>query len=96
MRRAAKRDRNHPEIVKALRDAGCFVVDLGAVGNGCPDLLAHGPSYPWRWAMLEIKDGQKYASARKLTPDQVKFHDGCKGPTYVVTSVTQALEVFGL
>lgn len=95
-RRAAKRDDNHAEVVKALRQAGCFVVDLADVGNGCPDLLVHGPLYPFRWQLLEIKDGAKPASARKLTPDQVRFHDSCKGPVHVVKSPAEALEAMGI
>ena len=39
MRRAARIDDNQIAIVKALRKAGCSVLSLAAVGNGCPDLL---------------------------------------------------------
>lgn len=71
MRRAAKRDANHAAIVAALRRCGCLVLDLGAVGNGCPDLLVN-------WAgvltLLEVKDSAKPPSARKLTDDQLLFH----------------------
>lgn len=93
MRRAAKVDSNHPAIVKALRDAGCGVLDLSAVGKGCPDLLVHAPTYPeCRFpVLLEIKDGAKPASARKLTKAQVKFHRTWKGWIFTVTSVDEAL-----
>lgn len=96
MRRAAKRDDNHAEIVSALRMAGCGVLDLAAVGNGCPDLLAHPPVFPWRMALLEIKDSRKPPSARKLTPEQVRFHAEWKGPLFVVTTPAEALEAMGL
>lgn len=94
MRRAAKVDRNHSEIVKALRDAGCGVLDLSAIGHGCPDLLVHPPTYPsCRFAvLLEVKDGLKSPSQRKLTPDQEKFHAAWKGYIHVVTSVDEALK----
>lgn len=93
MRRAAKKDRNHPEIVKALRGAGCKVLDLGAVGNGCPDLLVNrGPETRF----LEVKDGKKPPSARKLTPDQVEFHREWEGRVFVVTSVDEALSTMGV
>lgn len=92
MRRAAKVDANQPEIVKALRDAGCWVLDLSGVGNGCPDLLVHKPTHPWDLVLLEIKDGAKPPSARKLTPDQIEFHAGCKAPLVVVKNVDEALE----
>ena len=98
MRRAAKTDANHGEIVKALRDAGCGVLDLSKVGNGCPDLLVHPPSFPAaRMAVLmEIKDGAKPASARKLTKDQEKFHAGWKGWLIIVTSPAEALAAMGV
>lgn len=96
MRRAAKTDANHAEIVAALRQAGCGVLDLSRVGNGCPDLLVHLPSYPWRQALVEVKDGSKPPSARKLTPDQEKFHAEWKGWIHTVKSVDEALEALGL
>jgi len=96
MRRAAKVDANHAEIVATLRAAGCWVLDLSAVGRGCPDLLVHGPVHNWDFKLIEIKDGRKVPSARKLTPDQIKFHAGCRGPVVVVTSVDEALAAFGL
>lgn len=95
MRRAAKVDDNHGEIVQALRDAGCGVLSLAAVGKGCPDLLVHGPLYPWRHTLLEVKDGSKPPSARRLTPDQAKFHEAWKGWIHVVTSVEEALDAAG-
>ena len=39
MRRAGKIDANQPEIVAALRDAGCSVLSLAQLGGGVPDLL---------------------------------------------------------
>lgn len=96
MRRAAKVDANQAEIVLALRDAGCWVLDLSAVGQGCPDLLVHGPVHPWHLVLLEIKDGSKPPSARKLTPDQIKFHAGCNAPLVVVTNVKEALAAVGI
>ena len=39
MRRAARTDSNHEEIVKALRAVGATVQSLAGVGHGVPDLL---------------------------------------------------------
>lgn len=91
LRRAAKRDANHAEIVKALRAIGVKVLDLGAVGNGCPDLLV---GCQGRLTLLEIKDGNKPPSARSLTDDQRVFHrewlaDGL--PVFTVESVESAI-----
>lgn len=96
MRRAARTDANHAEIVAALRSAGCWVMDLSAVGNGCPDLLVHGPVFPWSLALLEIKDGSKPPSRRALTPEQIKFHAGCNAPLFVVNNVAEALAAVGV
>lgn len=98
MRRAAKVDENQPEIVKALRDAGCGVLDTSALGRGVPDLLVHPPTFPAcrMPVFLEIKDGKKPPSARKLTPDQKEFHAKWKGWIFVVTTVEEALAAVGI
>lgn len=91
MRRAAKRDANHAEIVLALRKVGCGVIDLAAVGGGIPDLLVGAPTWPHKLHLLEVKDGEKPPSARKLTPDQQRFHAEWKGEIHVVKSIDEAL-----
>jgi hypothetical protein len=96
MRRAAKVDANHAEIAKALRSAGCGVLDLSAVGNGCPDLLVHAPTHPHAVALIEVKDGKKSPSKRKLTPAQQEFHATWRGPIAVVTNVAEALAAVGI
>ena len=110
MRRAAKIDDNQAVIVKALRKAGCEVMSLAAIGNGCPDLLVYRGGHTMRFTegestilrtfppgfihMLEIKDGGKSPSRRKLTPHQEPFHK--RWPVQVVTNETEALEAVGL
>ncbi|RSN88691.1 PDDEXK family nuclease [Acinetobacter nosocomialis] len=90
MRRAAKVDANQTEIVKALRQVGASVQSLASTGKGCPDLLVgfRGTNY-----LMEIKDGQKVKSARKLTTDQIEWHESWRGKVFVVESTDQALEV---
>jgi hypothetical protein len=90
--RRAKADDNQPEIVAALRGIGATVEHLHRVGGGCPDLLVG-----WRGGnhLIEVKDGAKAASDRKLTPAQVDWHDGWKGSAFVVTSVDEALAAIG-
>ena len=96
MRRAAKVDANQGDIVRALRSVGCGVLDLSAVGKGCPDLLVVWPTAPFRQELFEVKDGAKPPSARRLTDDQVKFHAMWKGVIHVVTSPAEALEIVGI
>jgi hypothetical protein len=88
LRRAAKVDANQADIVAALRKIGASVQPLHSVGQGCPDLLVG-----WRGmnTILEIKDGRKPPSARKLTDDQVIWHEGWRGQVAVVETVEQAI-----
>ena len=91
MRRAAKVDANQADIVDALRSVGAKVQPLHQVGGGVPDLLV---AINGRFMLIEVKDGSKPPSDRKLTPDQVKWHAEYAGfPVYVVTDVTQAQAV---
>ena len=47
-----RRDKNEPDIVKALRQVGCAVWQIG--GTGLPDLLVRVPG-SGRWVPLEVK-----------------------------------------
>jgi hypothetical protein len=82
-------DSNQAEIVAALRKAGCEVLSLAAVGNGCPDLLILAPDGELK--LVELKDGNKPPSKQKLTPHQVAFHK--RWPVSVVTNWAEALNV---
>lgn len=85
MRRAARRDDNEEEIVKALRKAGAHVA---YIDSPC-DLIV---GYRGRTVLLEVKDGNKPPSARKLTDNEQKFHDTWTGgPLFIVTCVNEAL-----
>lgn len=87
--KAPKVDANQGEIVEALRKVGCSVQLLHMVGKGCPDLLVG-----WQGLniAIEVKDGSKPPSARKLTPDQQQWHDTWRGQVTVVCSADEALK----
>lgn len=93
MRRASKVDDNQREIVSALRLAGVSVQLLHAVGGGCPDLLC---GYRGKCYTLEVKDGAKPPSKRRLTPDQVEWHESWRGQVAVVHSVSEAFAAVGV
>ena len=93
MRRAAKIDDNQNEIVQALRQCGASVQTLAAVGQGVPDILI---GYRGRNLCVEIKDGSKSPSKRRLTADQVMWHRQWKGQVCVVESIDEALELLRL
>lgn len=88
MRRAAKVDRNQAEIVSALRAIGASVQPLHTVGAGCPDLLV---GYRADNYLLEVKDGRKPASARKLTELESQWINTWRGTVYVIESVDEAI-----
>ena len=85
----AKRiDANQNDIVKALRDKGAYV-RIVTQGDGIPDLLV---GYKGVTYLLEVKDGDKIPSKRKLTPHEQKFFDEWTGGIVaIVTSVEDAL-----
>lgn len=91
-RRAARTDDNHGEIVRALRQIGCYVVDCAHVGRGFPDIVV---GFRGHWILIEIKDGEKSPSRRRLRATQEIFQaeagrNGCR--VHVVTSVAGAIK----
>lgn len=88
MRRAAKVDANQPEIVEAARRMGCSVQPLHSVGQGVPDLLVGISGINDLW---EVKDGSKRPSERRLTADQIIWHDNWRGTVQVIDSVEKAI-----
>ena|SRR5580765_1267170 len=89
MRLRARTDRNQTEIVKALRQLGCSVRVISALGKGVPDLLC---GRQCRNFLLEVKDGRKPFSGRQLTPDEQRFKDEWAGQYAIVESVEDAVE----
>ena len=88
MRRAARVDSNHAAVVGALMACGCEVQSLAAIGGGVADLLVHHRA-TGRLLLVEVKDGDKPPSARKLTPEQVEWHKRC--PVVVAADVMAAV-----
>ena len=64
MRIRARVDRNQPEIVAALRNAGAVVHCTHQLGGGFPDLFCN---FRGRIFGFEVKDPMQPPSARKLT-----------------------------
>lgn len=88
--RAARVDANAPAIVAALRRIGA-VVRVIRQGEGIPDLLV---GYRGQTVLVEVKDGAKPPSARRLTPDEQRFFDEWTGgPCVIVNSVEEAIQV---
>ena len=92
MRIDARTDANQNEIVQALRRVGASIAITSSMGKGFVDLVAgyRGVNY-----LIEIKDGSKPPSARRLTPDEQEFHDLWRGAVIVVNDVDEALKAIG-
>lgn len=90
-----RRDANHPEIVAALRAAGCWVMDTAHVGGGFPDLVVTRGIPPAVY-LLEVKDGKLPPSRRRLTDAEERWHAASGQAVHVVLSVEDALRAVGL
>jgi len=86
VRRAAKIDANQQLVVDALRQIGCSVKSLAAVGQGCPDLLVgfRGQTY-----LVEVKNVR---GKNQITELQKRWFAEWRGsPVIVARSVDEAV-----
>lgn len=87
MRRAAKVDANHGEIVAALQKIGASVQSLAQIGQGCPDVLV---AFRNAMFLLEIKSGKG-----KPNELQKRWHITWCAPVHVVYTPDDALRAIG-
>jgi len=92
MRRIPRKDANHSAIVKSLQATGALVYDTAGVGGGFPDLMV---SFRGVIRLLEIKDGNKPKSARKLTKQEADFFLVWSEHVHIVNNETEALQSIG-
>jgi len=88
MRHRARRDDNHKDIVATFRACHASVLDTASLGNGAPDIII---AFNGNMACVEIKDGKKLPSARKLTLDEIEFMNTWRGKYVIVESVDDAI-----
>ena len=81
--RAAKVDANQPEIVKALRKSGWYVLIISQLKNCC-DLII---SKSGRTIAIEVKDGTKPKSSQKLSEGEKKFMNEWQGEYKIIASL---------
>lgn len=81
-------DRNQKEMVELLRDLGLSVRVTSDLGKGFPDLTV---GYNDRTYLVELKDGSKPPSCRKLTTDEQEFFDNWKGHACVIETINEAI-----
>ena len=90
MRKYARKDSNHKEIIQAFRDLGASVFDTASLGSGFPDIVI---GMKGSNVLVEIKDGSLPPSKRKLTPDEIKFHELWRGKVVIINNVEEAIEL---
>lgn len=81
-------DANQAATVKALRDASIAAVSTASVGGGFGDIVC---GYRGLNVLLELKDGDKPASERKLTAAEQAFHDTWPGQIALVETPEAAV-----
>lgn len=81
MRKRGRTDANQPATVAALRKIGATVAITSSLGGGFPDLVV---GYHRLTVMVELKDGDRPPSARRLTVDERDFHHGWTGGPLIV------------
>lgn len=86
---AARKDANHKDIVKLFRGLGWYVLDIAQLKNCCDIIVSkHGESIA-----IEIKDGSKPPSARKLSVGEQKFKDEWKGKYSIVINEEDVFKI---
>ena len=92
-RRAARIDRNQPDIVRALRSLpGISVAVTSAVGDGFPDIVV---GYKGKSFLFEIKDPEQPPAKRRLTQDELVFHERWQGHIDVALTDLDILRQIG-
>lgn len=84
-RRAAKTDANHAEIVAHFRSHGWSVLNVSQLKHCCDIFVSKGGET----IAIEIKDGSKIPSARKLTEGEKKFKRCWQGKYAVIENTEE-------
>ena len=89
MFRAARKDANHKEIVNLFRSLKWSVLDVAQLKNCCDIFVSKNG----RTIAVEIKDGTKPPSQRKLTKGEQEFKDKWKGEYAIVIGTECVLDI---
>lgn len=88
-RRAARVDGNQPEIVKAFRDLGWYVLIVSQLKNCCDIIVSKNG----RTIAVEIKDGKKTPSQQRLSSGEIKFMNEWQGEYKLITCIDDVLAI---
>lgn len=90
MRYKLRKDDNHNTIANVFRKLGASVAETHRLGEGFPDLVIGFMGYN---ALIEVKDGAKSESRRKLTDAEFEFFEGWRGWVAVVKDENDAINI---
>jgi hypothetical protein len=88
-RRAARTDDNQTEIVKEFRRLGWCVLIISQLKKCCDIMVSKGGVT----IAVEIKDGNKPPSARKLSTGEQEFKDNWLGRWELVESIDDVINI---
>ena len=82
----SRTDSNHAAMLAEFRRLGATVTSTAMVGHGFPDLVI---GYGGCNQLVEVKDGAKVPSARKLSPDEIRWQEQWRGDCVIVARVEE-------
>ncbi|MEO9497674.1 MAG: hypothetical protein ABJG42_24585 [Vibrio splendidus] len=88
-RRAARVDDNQKAVVALFRKLGWYVLIVSQLKNCCDIIVSKGG----RTVAIEIKDGKKPASARKLSSGEEEFRDNWLGEWRLVETDNDVMKI---
>jgi hypothetical protein len=83
-----KVDSNHAEIIEAFRKLGWSARSTATIGKGFPDAVVGKFGYT---TLIEIKDGAKPQSKRRLTEDEEEFFKEWRGSLVLIESIQDVI-----
>lgn len=86
----SRKDANHNEIAKTFVDLGCTVFDCHTLRGGIGDLIIGVAGVT---ALIEVKDGSKSPSRRRLTPAEATIHTTWRGRIDIIETVDDAIRL---
>ena len=90
VRQRARRDANHNEIVAVFESLGATWLDTSGIGGALDGAIG----YAGIDQRVEIKDGEKFLSRRRLTKDEETTFQEWRGrPPVVVETVEDAISL---
>ena len=89
-----KVDANQKDIMTKLRMIpGISVATTHTIGKGFPDIVI---GYKGKNYLVELKDGTKPPSQRKLTKDEISFHSNWNGQVDICINFYDVLKLLNI